>query len=165
MSCFQLSDEFLFAGLHLSGSISPPLRLFPRFSSCLRRLSWRRGSACGADNLFLFISRLCPVPQGNERWKKQRERGGHAAVFLSCNAEDRSKWMTAPASKEPQLTKHAPTHKPHTCVPAVRAWRVKVSFLGGSENMLSKPLRVLISYCAVRRLIRSRKLSAELFSA
>ena len=37
MSCFQLSDEFLFAGLHLSSSISPPLCLFSRFSVCLRR--------------------------------------------------------------------------------------------------------------------------------
>lgn len=78
MSCFQLSDEFLFAELHLSSSISPQLGLPAASPSASRR-----GSAFRADNLFLFVSQLCPVLLGKERWEnREREEGTRCFPFM-----------------------------------------------------------------------------------
>lgn len=166
MSCFQLSDEFLFAGLHLSCSISPPLRLFPRFSSCLRRFPGDEARlveqiiySCLSPDSALYRREM------RDGKKKRRERGGHAAVFLSCNAGDRSKWMTAPASKGASAhwtcSNTQNTHLRPSCA------SVESKFLSSEaqETRCLNLLHVLIGCFAARRLIHSHKLSAELFSA
>lgn len=108
MRRFQLSDRLLFALLHLSGFIAPAFRLSSR-PSFARHAFWRELSRCCAHNLFLFISQLWPSTVGSRReGKVKRERGSwvHKLLlplfsFQVANAEDRSKWMTAPASRAP----------------------------------------------------------------
>lgn len=78
MSCFQLSDEFLFAQLHLSSSISPPLRLSLTFPSASTSL-WRKAQ------LVELIIYSCLSPN-SAPYRREKERKTRAeAVFLSCS--------------------------------------------------------------------------------
>lgn len=90
MSRFQLSDEFLFAQLHLSSSISPPLRLSLTFPSASPSL-WRKA------RLVELIIYSCLSPNSALYRREKRERRGQGLFSFHVAAEDRSEWMTAPA--------------------------------------------------------------------
>lgn len=83
VSCFQLSDEFLFAELRLSNAVSPPLCLSPAPAPA-STFFCRAGLV--EQITYSFLSRRSlPVPGGTREMEKHRERRRHKAFLLSCN--------------------------------------------------------------------------------